>query len=144
VGASAGTLRKGRWGHRSMLMQQAGHAVVDAPVAEEGTSLATSKWYQFRDCRRRATPGCCWPCYCCRSCRSRCVCLSPSPYPCLCRHCWEWRQEGEGPSEDTTVPTAVAVGAAAVAKDALLLRARSRTWKPVPGPPSCLARSPQV
>jgi hypothetical protein len=37
------------------------------------------------------------------------------------------------------VPAAVAAEATAATEDALLLRARSRTQRSVPGPPSCPA-----
>jgi hypothetical protein len=141
--------RRGRQEPHSTPVQQVGHAAVDASaVAVEDASLATSRWCRSRDCRRRATSGrlcCCCHC-CCRSRRSRCSCLSPSscPFPCLCRRCWCWGQEGEGPPEDMVVPTTAGVEAAAVAEGALLLRARSRTRRPVPGPPSGPARSPRV
>jgi hypothetical protein len=42
------------------------------------------------------------------------------------------------------VPAVVGMEAAAAVEGALHLRARSRTWRPVPGPPSGPARSPQV
>jgi hypothetical protein len=141
--------RRGRREPHSTPVQQVGHAAMDAPaVAAEDASLATLRWCRSRDCRRRATSGrlcCCCRC-CCRSRRSRCSCLSPSPcpFPCLCRRCWCWGQEGEGPPEDMAVPTTVGVEAAAAEEGALLLRARSRTRRPVPGLPSCPARSPRV
>jgi hypothetical protein len=53
-------------------------------------------------------------------------------------------QEGEGPPEDMAVPAATDVEAAAATEGALLLRARSRTRRPVPGPSSGPARSPRV
>jgi hypothetical protein len=49
---------------------------------------------------------------------------------------------GEGPSKDMMVLAAVGVEAATTTEDALLLRVPSRMWRPVPGPPSCPARSP--
>jgi hypothetical protein len=51
---------------------------------------------------------------------------------------------GEGPPEDMAVPAATDVEAAAVTEGALLLRARSRTRRHVPGPSSGSARSPRV
>jgi hypothetical protein len=139
--------RRGRREPRSTPVQQVGHAAVDASaVVAEDASLATSRWCRSRDCRRRATSGrlcCCCRC-CCQSRRSRCSCLSPSPFPCLCRRCWCWGQEGEGPPEDMAVPTAAGVEAVAAAEGALLLRAWSRTRRPVPGPSSGPARSPRV
>jgi hypothetical protein len=138
VEAPARARRRGRREPRSTPVQQVGHAAVDAPaVAAEDASLATSRWCWSRDCRRRSTSGrlCCC-CRCC--CRSRCSCLSPSPCPFPCRRCWCWGQEGEGPLEDMAVPAAAGV------EGALLLRARSRTRRPVPGPPSGPARSPRV
>jgi hypothetical protein len=147
VEAPARARRRGHREPRSTPVQQVGHAAVDAPaVAAEDASLTTSRWGRSRDCRRRATSGrlcCCCRC-CCRSHRNRCSCLSPSPCPCLCRRCWCWGQEGEGPPEDMVVPTVAGVEAAAAAEGALLLRARSRTRRHVPGPPSGPARSPQV
>jgi hypothetical protein len=133
--------RKGRQGCHSMPMQQAGRVAVDVSAAEEGASLATSRWCRSRDCRRRVTSGCCCPWYCCRS---HCSCLSPSlsPYPCRC--CWGWGQKGERPSEDMSVPAVVGVEKVDAAEDVLLLRVRSRTRRPVPRPSSCPARSPQV
>jgi hypothetical protein len=144
VETSARAQRRGRWEHRSTPVQQAGHPAVDAPAATlENLSLATSRWCRSRDCRRWATLGC--PCCCCRSRQSRCPCLSlsPCPYPCLCHHCWGWGQEGEGSPEDMVVPAAVGVEATIAMEGVLLLRARSRTWRSVPGSPSGPARSPQ-
>jgi hypothetical protein len=149
VGAPARVLRRGRREPRSTPVQQVGHATVDAPaVAAKDASLATSRWCRYRDCRKRATSGhlCCCCRYCCRSRQSRCSYLSPSPFSftCLCRRCCCWGQEGEGPPEDMAVPTAVGMEAAAAMEGALLLRAWSRTRRPVPGPPSGPARSPRV
>jgi hypothetical protein len=145
VEAPARARRRGHREHRSTPVQQAGRAVVDAPAAAtKDASLATSRWCQSRDCRRRATPGC--PCCCCWSRRSRYSCISPSP--CLCRHCWGWgwgqEGEGEGPPADTAVPTVVGAEAAAAAEGSLLIRARSRTRRPVHGAPSGPARSHRV
>jgi hypothetical protein len=127
-----------------MPVQRAGRAVVDAPAAAtEDASLATSRWCRSRDCRRRDTPE--RPCYCHHCCcQSRYSCLSPSPcpYPCLCRRCWGWGQEGEGPPEGTVVPAVVGAKVVAEEEGALHLRARSRTRRPVPRPPSGPARSP--
>jgi hypothetical protein len=53
-------------------------------------------------------------------------------------------QEREGLPEDMVVPAMVDMEAAAIAEDALLLRARSRMQRPVPGPLSCSAQSPRV
>jgi hypothetical protein len=55
-----------------------------------------------------------------------------------------WGQEGEGPPGDTAVPAVVGAEAVAAVESTLHLRARSRTWRHVPGPPSGLARSPRV
>jgi hypothetical protein len=143
VEAPARARRRGRREPRSTSVQQVGHVAVDVPsVATEDASLATSRWCRSRDCRRRAKPGhlCCCCCCCCRSHRSRCSCLSPSP--CLCRCCWGWGRRGA--PEDMAVPSATGVEAAAAAEGALLLRARSRTRRPIPGPPSGPARSPRV
>jgi hypothetical protein len=49
---------------------------------------------------------------------------------------------GEGLPEDTMIPAAVVAGAATAAEDTLLMRAWSRTRRPVPGPLSCPTRSP--
>jgi hypothetical protein len=51
---------------------------------------------------------------------------------------------GERLPENSTVPIEVGAVAAvaAAAKGAILPRARSRMWRPVPGPPSCPVRSP--
>jgi hypothetical protein len=141
VEAPARARRRGRQEPHSTPVQQVGHAAVDASaVAAEDASLATSRWCRSRDCRRRATSGrlcCCCRC-CCRSRRSHYSCLSPSscPFPCLCHRCWCWGQEGEGPPEDMAVPAMAGMEAAAAAESALLLRARSRTRRPVPRPPS--------
>jgi hypothetical protein len=145
VEAPARARRRGHREPRGTPVQQVGYAAVDAlAVAAEDASLATSRWCRSRDCRRRATSGrlCC----CCWSRRSRCSCLfpSPCPFPCLCHRCWCWGQEGEGPPEDMVVPAAAGVEAAAATEGALLLRARSRTRRPIPGLPSGPARSPRV
>jgi hypothetical protein len=52
--------------------------------------------------------------------------------------------EGERPLEDMAVPAAVSAEAALAVEGALLLRAQSRTRKPIPGPPSGPAQSPRV
>jgi hypothetical protein len=106
------------------------------PRSTSDASLATSRWCPSRDCRRRATlecPYCCCRC-CCRSRQSRCSFLSLSLSLCLCRHCWGLGQEGEGPPEGMVVPAVVGAEAAAVMEGTLLLRAQSRTWRPIPGP----------
>jgi hypothetical protein len=122
-------------------------AAVGAPTSiVEDSSLATSRWCRYRDCRRRATPR--HPCCCCWSRWSHYSCLSlslsPCSYPCLCRCCWGWGQEGEGSSEDTVIPTVVGVEVATAMEGTLHLRVRSRTWRPVPGLPSGPAQSPRV
>jgi hypothetical protein len=149
VQAPARVLRRGHREHRSTSVQQVGHPVVDVSAAvAEDASLATSRWCRSRDCRRRATLGC--PCCCCRCCCrshwSHCSYLSlfPCPYPCLCRRCWGWAQEGEGPLEDMVVDVVVGTEAAAAMEGALLLRAQSRTWRPVPRPLSGPAQPPRV
>jgi hypothetical protein len=49
------------------------------------------------------------------------------------------------PPEDSPVAAEVVMVAVVVAMvGALLLRAWSRTWRPIIGPPSCPAQSPQV
>jgi hypothetical protein len=139
--------RRGHWEPRSMSMQQAGCVVVGASVAAmEDASLATSRWCQSIDCRRRARPRrpyCCCH-YWCRSHWSWCSCLSPSPYPYLCHRCWGWGQEGEGSPEDTMVPAVVDAEAATAVEGTFHLRAPSRTWRTVPRPPSGPTRSPRV
>jgi hypothetical protein len=58
VEALVGARRRGRREPRSTPVQQAECAAVDVPVAAvEDASLATSRWCQSRDCRRRVTPG---------------------------------------------------------------------------------------
>jgi hypothetical protein len=52
-----------------------------------------------------------------------------------------WGHEGEGPPGDMAVPAVVGAEAVAAAESTLHLRAQSRTWRHVPGPPSGLARS---
>jgi hypothetical protein len=79
-----------------MLVHQAGRAIVGAPAAEEGASLATPRWCRSRDCRRRAMSGCCYPCYYCRSRQSCYSSLSPSlcSYPCLLSPLFGWDRRG--------------------------------------------------
>jgi hypothetical protein len=49
--------RDERRGRHSTLVRQVGHVRVDASTTEEGTSMATSRWCQSRDCRRRPCQG---------------------------------------------------------------------------------------
>jgi hypothetical protein len=56
---------------------------------------------------------------------------------------WAGQTAWEGSLEDIAVPTVVDAEAAVATEDALLLKARSRTWRPVPGLSSC-PRSPRV
>jgi hypothetical protein len=112
---------------------------MDTPAAEEGASLATSRWCRSRDCRRRATSGALLPLL---------LLVEPLfltfhlplllPFPSLLG----WGQEGEWQLEDSVVRTEVGVVDVATAEDALLLRVWSRTRRPVPGPSSCPSRSP--
>jgi hypothetical protein len=117
---------------------------VDAPAAAtEDASLATSRWCRSSDCRRRDTPE--RPCYCHHCCcQSRYSCF---PLPLALTLAFAvvvgvGGQEGEGPPEDTVVPAVVGAKVVAEEEDALHLRARSRTRRPVPRPPSGPARSP--
>jgi hypothetical protein len=147
VELQVGAQRRDHWEPCIMPVQRVGHAMVDGPAAAaEYASLATSRWCWSRDCRRRATSGhpcCCCRC-CCRSHRSCCSCLSLSPCPCLCHRCWGWGHEGEGAPDNMAVPTAVGTEAVAIVEGALHLRAQSRTQRPVLGPLSGPAQSPQV
>jgi hypothetical protein len=70
VELSAGAQRRDCREPCTMLVQRAGHVVVDVSAAAvKNTSLTTSRWCRSRDCTRRATWGC--PCYC-----RRCYCQS--------------------------------------------------------------------